>query len=83
MNTLARISLMFWNMGIAAGLILGVMLILRPALCKLLTAQQRAWLGMLVVRDRVSAHVQLAGVAPYSSGHVSGFDYAAHRDQQL
>ncbi len=39
MNTLARISLMFWNMGIAAGLILGVMLILRPALCKLLTAQ--------------------------------------------
>ena len=47
MNTLARISLMFWNMGIAAGLILGVMLILRPALCKLLTAQQRAWLGML------------------------------------
>jgi hypothetical protein len=36
-----------WNAGLTAGLMLGVMLILRPALCKLLTAQQRAWLGML------------------------------------
>ncbi|MFR3323605.1 MAG: hypothetical protein ACLTR8_03295 [Oscillospiraceae bacterium] len=36
-----------WNAGLTAGLTLGVMLILRPVLCKLLTAQQRAWLGML------------------------------------
>lgn len=36
-----------WNAGLTAGLMLGVMLILRPALCKLLTAQQRAWVGMV------------------------------------
>lgn len=36
-----------WNAGLTTGLTLGVMLILRPVLCKLLTAQQRAWLGML------------------------------------
>ena len=36
-----------WNAGLTAGLTLGVMLILRPVLCKLLTARQRAWLGML------------------------------------
>lgn len=36
-----------WNAGLTAGLMLGVMLILRPVLCKLLTARQRAWLGML------------------------------------
>ena len=47
MNALARISLMFWNMGIAAGLMLGAMLVLRPVLLRLLTAQQRTWLGML------------------------------------
>lgn len=64
-----------WNAGLTAGLTLGVMLILRPVLCKLLTAQQRAWLGMLGWYG--------TGFAPYSSGHVSGFDHAAHRDQQL
>lgn len=36
-----------WSMGILAGLILGAMLVLRPVLSRLLTAQQRAWLGML------------------------------------
>lgn len=36
-----------WNAGLTTGLTLGVMLILRPVLCKLLTARQRAWLGML------------------------------------
>ena len=36
-----------WSMGIVAGLILGAMLVLRPVLRRLLTAQQRAWLGML------------------------------------
>ena len=38
----------FWNIGIAAGLLLGAMLVLRPLLLRLLTAQQRAWLGVLV-----------------------------------
>ena len=47
MNTLTRIILLFWNMGIVAGLMLGAMLVLRPMLLRLLTAQQRAWLGML------------------------------------
>lgn len=47
MNTLARIILSFWNLGITAGLMLGAMLLLRPLLLKLMTAQQRAWLGML------------------------------------
>ena len=36
-----------WNAGLTAGLMLGVMLVLRPVLCKLLTAQQRAWVGMV------------------------------------
>ena len=39
--------LMFWNMGIVAGLMLGGMLVLRPVLLRLLTARQRTWLGML------------------------------------
>ena len=39
--------LMLWNMGIVAGLMLGAMLLLRPVLLRLLTAQQRTWLGML------------------------------------
>lgn len=38
----------FCNIGIAAGLLLGAMLVLRPLLLRLLTAQQRAWLGVLV-----------------------------------
>ena len=43
------ISIMFglWNVGATAGLILGAMLILRPVLLKITTAQQRTWLGML------------------------------------
>ena len=36
-----------WNVGLTAGLTLGAMLILRPVLLKVTTAQQRAWLGML------------------------------------
>lgn len=36
-----------WNVGLTAGLILGAMLVLRPLLMKITTAQQRAWLGML------------------------------------
>lgn len=47
MNILVNVILMFWNMGIVAGLMLGGMLVLRPLLLRLLTAQQRAWLGML------------------------------------
>ena len=47
MNILANIILMLWNLGIAAGLMLGGMLVLRPVLLRLLTAQQRTWLGML------------------------------------
>ena len=43
-----------WNAGLTAGLTLGVMLILRPVLCKLLTAQQRAWqIGRASCRERV------------------------------
>lgn len=47
MYTLINLTLMLWNMGITAGLMLGAMLVLRPVLLKLLTAQQRAWVGML------------------------------------
>ena len=47
MYPLADFALMLWNMGIAAGLMLGAMLVLRPVLLRLLTAQQRTWLGML------------------------------------
>ena len=47
MDILVKIILMLWNMGIAAGLMLGAMLLLRPLLLKLMTAQQRAWLWML------------------------------------
>lgn len=36
-----------WNAGLTAGLMLGVMLVLRPVLVRILTAQQRAWLGTL------------------------------------
>ena len=42
MNILVNVILMFWNMGIVAGLMLGGMLVLRPLLLRLLTAQQRA-----------------------------------------
>ena len=47
MYALANIALMLWNMGIAAGMMLGAMLLLRPVLLRLLTARQRTWLGML------------------------------------
>ena len=47
MYALANIALMLWNMGIAAGMMLGGMLVLRPVLLRLLTARQRTWLGML------------------------------------
>lgn len=47
MYALADFALMLWNMGIAAGLMLGAMLVLRPVLLRLLAAQQRTWLGML------------------------------------
>lgn len=47
MNVLVNVILMFWNMGIVAGLMLGGILVLRPVLLRLLTAQQRAWLDML------------------------------------
>ena len=46
-DNLMNILLGLWNVGATAGLILGAMLLLRPVLRKLLTAQQRAWLGML------------------------------------
>lgn len=48
MNILARFVLMFGNIGMAAGLMLGGMLVLRPVLLRLLTAQQRSWLWTLV-----------------------------------
>lgn len=44
---LGRFVFSVWNMGITAGLILGCMLLLRPVLVRVLTAQQRAWLGMV------------------------------------
>ena len=44
-----NVALNVWNMGLAAGLILGCMLVLRPVLVKVLTAQQR----VLVWRDGV------------------------------
>ena len=47
MYALANFALMLWNMGIAAGMMLGAMLLLRPVLLRLLTARQRTWLGML------------------------------------
>lgn len=46
-NNLINIMFGLWNVGATAGLILGAMLVLRPLLLKILTAQQRAWLGML------------------------------------
>ena len=42
-----NVALNVWNMGLAAGLILGCMLVLRPVLVKVLTAQQRAWFGVM------------------------------------
>ncbi|WP_243142063.1 M56 family metallopeptidase [Flintibacter sp. KGMB00164] len=47
MNVLVNVILMLCNMGIIAGLMLGGMLVLRPLLLRLLTAQQRTWLDML------------------------------------
>ena len=46
-RNLMNIMFGLWNVGVTAGLILGAMLVLRPLLLKILTAQQRAWLGML------------------------------------
>ena len=43
----AELVLLIWNVGIASGLILGAMLVLRPVLCKLLTPRQRSWVWML------------------------------------
>lgn len=42
-----NVTFVIWNAGLTAGLMLGVMLVLRPVLVHILTAQQRAWLGML------------------------------------
>ena len=42
-----NMALKLWNVGLAAGLILGCMLVLRPVLVKVLTAQQRAWFGVM------------------------------------
>lgn len=43
----ANLLFSVWSVGILAGLMLGTMLVLRPLLLRIMTAQQRAWLGML------------------------------------
>ena len=75
MYILVKLITIFFNMGVASGFLVGVLLLLRPALVRALSPRQRLWLWFLAWGAGYLPVWYNVLTLPHPPGHSAGPDY--------